>query len=185
MVAFVTAAYLVLIPIVTRAAQLAPALRRAPTVARWAAFVVLMALATYSSFVAVLVIPAQLLVLLPRAPARARAPVHRIAFCRLRGAVRAAVRARGSPRLGSAVLGPETDAQDRGAGAPGADLRGSSAELSPHRDDDPAADRDGGRVDRDRRLGGDGCGGSARAAGASGSRSPGWPSRSRSRSSTR
>ena len=63
MVAFVTAAYLVLISIATQR-QDTPGDRR--DVGRWAAFAVLMALATYSTFVAVLVVPAQLLVLLPR-----------------------------------------------------------------------------------------------------------------------
>lgn len=65
MVAFVTGAFLVLISL----AEPPPALvsgARPPLRRGWIAFVVLMALATYSSFVAALVIPAQLLVLLPR-----------------------------------------------------------------------------------------------------------------------
>ena len=66
MVAFVAAAYLVLITIVTRSAQLAPGAAPRTDRRAWVAFVVLMALATYSSFVAVLVIPAQLLALAPR-----------------------------------------------------------------------------------------------------------------------
>ncbi|HXO09071.1 MAG TPA: glycosyltransferase family 39 protein [Solirubrobacteraceae bacterium] len=63
MIAFVTAAYLVLISIATQPAGAAGHRRG---LGRWAAFAVLMALATYSTFVAVLVIPAQLLALLPR-----------------------------------------------------------------------------------------------------------------------
>lgn len=55
MVAFVSAAYLMLVTATTA---------KRPT-GRWVAFTVFMALATYSSYVAVLVIPAQLLVLLP------------------------------------------------------------------------------------------------------------------------
>jgi mannosyltransferase len=55
MVAFVSAAYLVFI-----------SQRDRPRLAGWIAYAVLMSLATYSSFVAVLVIPAQLLTLLPR-----------------------------------------------------------------------------------------------------------------------
>jgi mannosyltransferase len=55
MVAFVSAAYLVFI-----------GQRERPRARGWVAYAVLMALATYSSFVAVLVIPAQLLMLLPR-----------------------------------------------------------------------------------------------------------------------
>ncbi len=65
MVAFVTAAFLVLITL----AEPSPSLLshvRTPARWRWIAFVMLMALATYSSFVAVLVIPAQLLALAPR-----------------------------------------------------------------------------------------------------------------------
>ena len=77
MVAFVTAAYLVLILIVARAGQLAPGAAPRSDHRAWAAFVVLMALATYSSFVAALVIPAQLLVLLPR---RRRAHVRPFMF---------------------------------------------------------------------------------------------------------
>ena len=77
MVAFVTAAYLVLILIVARAGQLAPGAAPRPDRRAWAAFVVLMALATYSSFVAVLVVPAQLLALLPR---RRRAHVRPFIF---------------------------------------------------------------------------------------------------------
>jgi mannosyltransferase len=57
MVALVCAAYLVFL-----------SLQEKPTLGRWVGYVVLMSLATYSSFVAVLVIPAQLLVLL--APGR-------------------------------------------------------------------------------------------------------------------
>jgi mannosyltransferase len=61
MVAFVSAAFLVLIPLA------APGDERTPRAQGrgWIAFVLLMTLATYSSFVAVLVIPAQLLALLP------------------------------------------------------------------------------------------------------------------------
>ena len=55
MVAFVSAAYLIFISI-----------DQTPSRGRWVAYVLLMSLATYSSFVAVLVIPAQLLVLAPR-----------------------------------------------------------------------------------------------------------------------
>ena len=77
MVAFVAAAYLVLITIVTRSAQLAPGAAPRTDRRAWVAFVVLMALATYSSFVAVLVIPAQLLALAPR---RRRAHVRPFMF---------------------------------------------------------------------------------------------------------
>ena len=118
------------------------------------------------------------------APAHARAPVH-LLVRRLRGSVCAAVRARRTARLGPTVLGPAADAQDRGPGAPGAHLGGPSTELSPDRDDDPAADCDRGRAARDRGLGRRGGGGSARAPGASASRSHGSSSRSRSRSSIR
>ncbi len=64
MIAFVTGAFLVLISLATPPAPLTGA--RSPGRRGWIVFVVLMALATYSSFVAALVIPAQLLVLLPR-----------------------------------------------------------------------------------------------------------------------
>jgi mannosyltransferase len=63
MVAFVSAAYLVFI-----------SLRERPRVIGWIAYAVLMSLAAYSSFVAVLVIPAQLLTLLPRAHRRRLLP---------------------------------------------------------------------------------------------------------------
>jgi mannosyltransferase len=80
MVAFVTGAFAVLIWLADPPAGPAARLGRsgrtgrftptaAPRPARtagWAAFAILMALATYSSYVAVLVIPAQLLALLPR-----------------------------------------------------------------------------------------------------------------------
>lgn len=61
MVAFVSAAFLVLIPLAAPGDEQTPRARRLG----WIAFVLLMTLATYSSFVAVLVIPAQLLALLP------------------------------------------------------------------------------------------------------------------------
>ncbi len=63
MVAFVCAAFLTLVSIVGPAARRG---RRSPRPVAWIAYVAFMTLATYSSFVAVLVIPAQLLVLLPR-----------------------------------------------------------------------------------------------------------------------
>lgn len=63
MVAFVSAAYLVFISV-----------RERPRVSGWVAYAVLMSLATYSSFVAVLVIPAQLLTLLPDRHRRALRP---------------------------------------------------------------------------------------------------------------
>ncbi len=61
MVAFVSAAFLVFIPLAAPDDEQTPRARRRG----WIAFAVLMTLATYSSFVAVLVIPAQLLALLP------------------------------------------------------------------------------------------------------------------------
>lgn len=63
MVAFVCAAYLVFI-----------SQRDKPRLVGWIAYAVLMSLATYSSFVAVLVIPAQLLTLLPRGQRRRLLP---------------------------------------------------------------------------------------------------------------
>ncbi len=65
MVAFVTAAFLVLITLVEPPPSLLSHVRP-PARGRWIAYVLLMALATYSSFVAALVIPAQALALLPR-----------------------------------------------------------------------------------------------------------------------
>jgi hypothetical protein len=61
MVAFVSAAFLVFIPLAAPDDEQTPGARRRG----WIAFALLMTLATYSSFVAVLVIPAQLLALLP------------------------------------------------------------------------------------------------------------------------
>jgi mannosyltransferase len=61
MVAFVSGAFLVLIALVAPSDEQT----RRPRRLGWIAFVLLMTLATYSSFVAVLVIPAQLLALLP------------------------------------------------------------------------------------------------------------------------
>ena len=104
MVAFVTGAFLVLISLAEPRPALVSAERGRRCAGRWIAFVVLMALATYSSFVAVLVIPAQLLVLLPRRRRSLLRPFL-ISFAAVRGAVPAAVRARRPPRLGSAVLG--------------------------------------------------------------------------------
>lgn len=63
MVAFVSAACLVFI-----------SLHERPRLTGWIAYAVLMSLATYSSFVAVLVVPAQLLTLLPRRQRRALVP---------------------------------------------------------------------------------------------------------------
>lgn len=64
MVAFVSAAFLMLVTATqTRTTLRSPADDQ--RIWHWVAFTVLMALATYSSYVAVLVIPAQLLVLLP------------------------------------------------------------------------------------------------------------------------
>ena len=152
MVAFVSAAFLTLVTVAEpRTTVRSPA--RDVRTGHWVAFTVLMALATYSSYVAVLVIPAQLLVVLPLAPAArrcgrswSRSPSTRCCCVPLFVLARAAW-------LRPAVLGPAADAQDRAAGARGADLRRSAAELSPHLDDDPAAGdhRRGG--DRGRGLG--------------------------------
>jgi mannosyltransferase len=73
MVAFVAAAFLVLVI----AAEPRTTVRRPVTdlrIGHWFAFTILMALATYSSYVAVLVIPAQFLVLLPAGHRRALRP---------------------------------------------------------------------------------------------------------------
>ena len=65
MVAFVSAAFLVEISLVTsRTTRLGRS--RHPDLPRWIAFIVLMTLATYCSYVAVLVVPVQIMVLLPR-----------------------------------------------------------------------------------------------------------------------
>ena len=65
MVAFVSAAFLVEISLVTAGTSRLGRSRH-PDLRRWSAFVVLMTLATYCSYVAVLVVPVQILVLLPR-----------------------------------------------------------------------------------------------------------------------
>jgi mannosyltransferase len=64
MLAFVAGAFLMLVTIAAPATTLRRPARRLH-VGRWVAFTVFMTLATYSSYVAVLVIPAQLLMLLP------------------------------------------------------------------------------------------------------------------------
>jgi mannosyltransferase len=77
MVAFVCAGYIAFCSLAD-AAPAGPPKRRA-----WIAYVVLMTLATYSSFVAVLVVPAQLLVLVrrPRAAARLASALVALAVC--------------------------------------------------------------------------------------------------------
>ena len=73
MVAFVSAAFLTLVTVAEpRTTVRSPA--RDVRTGHWVAFTVLMALATYSSYVAVLVIPAQLLVVLPSRQRRALRP---------------------------------------------------------------------------------------------------------------
>ena len=87
-----------------------------------------MTLATYASFVAVLVIAAQVVALLPRRRRRRLLPFS-VALAALRGPVHAADRARAPAGLGPAVLGPGADPGGRAAGDRVADLRRPAAEL--------------------------------------------------------
>ena len=93
----------------------------------WIAYVVLTTLAVYASFVAVFALPAQLIALawLRREAWRRVA----VGDGRVRGGVDPAGRAGARARLGSAVLDPASEPQDRGSGDPGADLGRVRAEL--------------------------------------------------------